>query len=159
MCYSSTYILFEDTHTTIAMAVILAHKNSWPVSSDLRGRLGFRCMMSWQRDGVVVGCGAQNNPRVVGIGNDHEVPLFDDGQRGAAALDRVQVATAPELAIHSGACGHVGLLPEVELAVAKLLLVVDERRQRERLMLVVFVRDFQVGNMDSSLAFVYENDS
>jgi hypothetical protein len=38
--------------------------------------------------------------------------------------------------------GHVGLLPEVELAVAKFLLVVDERRRRERLVLVVFVRGF-----------------
>jgi hypothetical protein len=54
--------------------------------------------------------------------------------------------------------GHVGLLPEVELAVAKFLLIVNERRQRERLMLVVFVRGFQVKNMDSSLALVYEND-
>ena len=55
--------------------------------------------------------------------------------------------------------GHVGLLSEVELAVVKLLLVVDERRQRECLVLVVFVRGFQVRNMDSSLALVYENDS
>ena len=47
--------------------------------------------------------------------------------------------------------GHVGLLPEFELAVAKFLLVVGERRQRERLVLVVFVRGFQVRNMDSSL--------
>jgi hypothetical protein len=86
-------------------------------------------------------------------------PLFEDGQRGAAALDRVQAATAPELAEHSDACGHVVLLPEVELAVAKLLFVVDERRQRERLLPVVFVRGFQVRNMDSSLALVYENDS
>ena len=51
--------------------------------------------------------------------------------------------------------GHVGLLPEVELAVVKLLLIVDERRQRERLLLVVFVRGFQVINMDSYLALVY----
>jgi hypothetical protein len=36
--------------------------------------------------------------------------------------------------------GHVGLLSEVELAVVKLLLVVNERRQRERLVLVVFVQ-------------------
>jgi hypothetical protein len=84
--------------------------------------------------------------------------LFEDGQRGAAALDHVQAAAAPELAEHSGACGHVGLLPEVELAVTKLLLVVDEQRQRERLLPVVFVRGFQVRNMDSSLALVYEND-
>jgi hypothetical protein len=42
-----TYILFEDTHTTATMVVIPAHKNSWPVSSDLRGRLGFRWMISW----------------------------------------------------------------------------------------------------------------
>jgi hypothetical protein len=68
------------------------------------------------------------------------------------------VAT-PELVIHSGACGHEGLLPEVELAVTKLLLVVEERRQRERLLLVVFVRDFQVRNIESSLVLVYENDS
>jgi hypothetical protein len=54
--------------------------------------------------------------------------------------------------------GHVGLLPEVKLAVAKFLLVVGERRQRERLVLVVFVRGFQVRNMDSPLALVYEND-
>jgi hypothetical protein len=54
--------------------------------------------------------------------------------------------------------GHVGLLPEVELAVVKLLLVIDERRQRDRLVLVVFVWGFHVRNMDSSLALVYEND-
>jgi hypothetical protein len=69
-------------------------------------------------------------------------PMFDVGQHGAAALDYVQAATAPELAEYSGACNHVGLLPEVELAVAKLLLVVDERRQHERLLLVVFVQGF-----------------
>jgi hypothetical protein len=67
------------------------------------------------------------------------------------------VAT-PELAVYIGACGHIGLLPEVELVVAKLL-VVDKRRQRERLRLVVFVRGFQVRNMNSSLVLVYENDS
>jgi hypothetical protein len=64
-----------------------------------------------------------------------------------------------ELIIHSGSCGHVGLLPEVELVVIKLLLIVDEQRQRERLLLVVFVRGFQARNMDSSLVIVYENDS
>jgi hypothetical protein len=64
----------------------------------------------------------------------------------------------------AGACrtqrrmGHVGLLPEVELAVAKLLLVVDEQHQRDRLVLVVFVRGLQVRNMDSSLTLIYEND-
>jgi hypothetical protein len=58
-----------------------------------------------------VGCGAQNNPRVTSVGDNHEVPLFDDGQCGAAALDRVQAVTAPELTVHSGACDHVGLLP------------------------------------------------
>jgi hypothetical protein len=93
------------------------------------------------------------------FGDDHEVSLFEDGQRGAAAQDRVQAAAAPELAEHSDTCGHVVLLPEVELAVAKLLLVVDERRQRECFLPVVFVRVFQVRNMDSSLALVYENDS
>jgi hypothetical protein len=64
-----------------------------------------------------------------------------------------------ELVIHSGSCGQVGLLPEVELTIVKLLLVVDERCQRERLLLVVFVRGFQARNMDLSLALVYENDS
>jgi hypothetical protein len=54
--------------------------------------------------------------------------------------------------------GHVGLLPKVELAVAKFLLAIDERRQRERLVLVVYVQGFQVRNMDSSLALIYEND-
>ena len=85
--------------------------------------------------------------------------MLDDGQCGAAALDRVQAAAASELVIHSGSCGHVGLLLEVVLAVFKLPLVVDERRQRERLLLVVFVRGFQRRNMDSFLALVYENDS
>jgi hypothetical protein len=74
-------------------------------------------------------------------------------------LDRVQAAAVPELAEHNDACDHVVLLPEVELAVAKLLFVVNERRQRERLLSVVFVQGFQVRNMDSSLALVYENDS
>jgi hypothetical protein len=71
-------------------------------------------------------------------------------------LDRVQAAVAPELAEHNGACDHVEMLSEVELAVAKLRLIVDERRQCERLLPVVFVRGFQVRNMDSSLALVYE---
>ena len=31
-----------------------------------------------------------------------------------------------EPVVHSGACGHVGLLSKVELAVAKLLLIIDE---------------------------------
>jgi hypothetical protein len=112
-----------------------------------------------RRDGAIIGCGAQNNPRVADVGNDHEVPLLDDGQRGAAARDHVQVAAAFELVIHNGSCGHIGLLPEVDLTVIKLLLVVDERRQRERLLLMVYVRGFQARNMDSSLAMVYENDS
>jgi hypothetical protein len=110
-------------------------------------------------DDAIVGCGAQNNPRVADVGDDHEVPLLDGRQRGATALEHVQAADAPELVVHSDTCGHVGLLLEVELAVAKLLLVVDERRQRERLLLVVFVRGFQLRNMYSSLALVYENDS
>jgi hypothetical protein len=54
---------------------------------------------------------------------------------------------------------HIGLFLEVELAVAKFLLVVDERPQCECLLLMVFVRGFQVRNMDSCLAFVYKNDS
>jgi hypothetical protein len=64
-----------------------------------------------------------------------------------------------ELVVHNGVCGHLGLLLEVELAVAKLLLAVNERRQHELLLLVVFVQGFQVRNMDSSLTLVYENDS
>jgi hypothetical protein len=110
-------------------------------------------------DGVIVGCVAQNNLRVADVDNDHEVTLLDDGQHSPATLDRVQVATASELVIHSGSCGHVGLLPEVELAVVKLLLIVDERHQRKHLLLVVFVRGFQARNMDSSLTMVYENNS
>jgi hypothetical protein len=82
------------------------------------------------------------HPRVVDVGDDHEVPLLNDGQRGAAALHCVQVAAAPELVVHSGTCDHVGLLLEVELAVAKLFLVVDERCQREWLLLMVFVLGF-----------------
>jgi hypothetical protein len=59
-----------------AMAVVPAHKNSWPVSSDLRGRLSFRWWWAGRCDGTVVGCGAQNNPRVADIGDDHEVPCL-----------------------------------------------------------------------------------
>jgi hypothetical protein len=47
MRYSSIYIVFEDTHTTSATTIVSAHKNSWPVSSDLHGKLGFRWTMSW----------------------------------------------------------------------------------------------------------------
>jgi hypothetical protein len=53
------------------------------------------------------------------------------------------VVASRELVVHSGACDHVGLLLEVELTVAKLLLVIDERRQRECLLLMVFVRGFK----------------
>jgi hypothetical protein len=66
---------------------------------------------------------------------------------------------APELVVHSGICGHVGLFLEIKLAVAKFLLVVDERPQRECLLLMMFVRGFQIRNMDSCLALVYKNDS
>jgi hypothetical protein len=76
-----------------------------------------------------------------------------------SAVQPLWTASKPELTEHSGACGQVGLLPEVKLAVAKLLLVVYERRQRERLLPVVFVLGFQVRNMDSSLVLVYKNDS
>jgi hypothetical protein len=31
----------------VRTTIVLAHKNAWPVSSDLRGRLGFRWTMSW----------------------------------------------------------------------------------------------------------------
>jgi hypothetical protein len=68
------------------------------------------------------------------------------------------VAT-PELVVHSGTYDHVGLFLEVELAVAKFLLVVDERPQRECFLLMMFVRGFQVRNMNSCLALVYKNDS
>jgi hypothetical protein len=70
-------------------------------------------------------------------------PLLNDGQRGAAALDRVQAAALRELVVHNGACDHVGLFLEVELTVAKLFLVIDERRKRECLLLMVFVRGFK----------------
>jgi hypothetical protein len=111
------------------------------------------------RDGAVIGCGAQNNPGVTDVGDDREVPLLDNGQRDTVALDRVQVVATSKLVIHSDTCSHVGLLAEVELVVAKFILVIDERRQRERLLLVVFARGFQVKNIDSSLALVYKNDS
>jgi hypothetical protein len=66
---------------------------------------------------------------------------------------------APELVVHSGTYDHVGLFLEVELAVTKFLLVVDERPQRECFLLMMFVRGFQVRNMNSCLALVYKNDS
>jgi hypothetical protein len=53
------------------------------------------------------------------------------------------VAASRELVVHSGTCDHVRLPLEVELTVVKLLLVIDERRQRECLLLMVFVRGFK----------------
>jgi hypothetical protein len=53
------------------------------------------------------------------------------------------VVASRELVIHSGVCDHVGLLLEVELTVVKLFLVIDERRQRECLLLMVFARGFK----------------
>jgi len=100
---------------------------TWQVGLEVDGELD-------GRDGAVVGRGAQDGPGVADVGDDHEVPLLDDGQRGAAALDGVEAAAASELVVDGGARGHVGLLPEVELAVAEPLLAVDERRQRERLL-------------------------
>jgi hypothetical protein len=47
------------------------------------------------------------------------------------------------LTMDNSACNHVGLLLEVELAVAKFLLVIDERRQRKCLLLIVFVQGFK----------------
>jgi hypothetical protein len=47
MCYSTTYIMFEGTHTMSATVIVLAHKNLYLVSSDLCGKLGFRWTMSW----------------------------------------------------------------------------------------------------------------
>jgi hypothetical protein len=44
-----------------------------------------------------------------------------------AALHRIQAAAALELVVHSGTCGHIGLFLDVELAVAKFLLVIDEQ--------------------------------
>jgi hypothetical protein len=158
MRYSFTYIMFNDTHTTSATTIVPTHKNSWPVSSDLRGRLGFSGRWAGRRD-VVIECGAQNNPRVIDVGDDHEAPLLDDGQRGSTALHHVQAAAAPELVVHNDTCGHVGLFLKVELAVTKFLLVVDEQPQRECLMLMLFVRGFQVRNMYSCLALVYKNGS
>jgi hypothetical protein len=66
------------------------------------------------------------------------------------------VVASRELVVHSGACDHVGLLLEVELTVAKLLLVIDERHQHECLLLMVCCSGFQIRNMDSCLALVYE---
>ena len=98
--------------------------------------------MDDELDGVMASSSdaVSRTTQVVDIGDNHEAPLLNDGQRGAAALDRVQAAASRELVVHSGACDHVRLLLEVELTVAKLLLVIDERRQRECLLLMEFVR-------------------
>jgi len=86
-------------------------------------------------EGAAVGReGAQDGPGVADVGDDQEVALLDDGQRGGAAVDGVEAAAAAELVVDGSAGGHVGLLPEVEPAVAELLLAVDERRQREGLL-------------------------
>jgi hypothetical protein len=39
---SSTYIMFEDTHTTSAMVVVPAHKNSWSISTRLTWQVGLQ---------------------------------------------------------------------------------------------------------------------
>jgi hypothetical protein len=41
------YIHLVRGHShNVATTIVPAHKNSWPISSDLRGRLSFRWMMS-----------------------------------------------------------------------------------------------------------------
>jgi hypothetical protein len=123
----------------VRTTIVLAHKNAWSVSSDLRGRLGFRWTMSWTAWWRHRRMRCPEQPKSRRRWLRPWGSLLDGRQRSASALNRVQATAAPELVVHSGACGHVGLFPEVELAVAKLLLVVDERRQRERLLVVVFV--------------------
>jgi hypothetical protein len=39
---SSTYIMFEDTHTTSAMAVVPAYKNSWLIRTRLTWQVGLQ---------------------------------------------------------------------------------------------------------------------
>jgi hypothetical protein len=46
-CATPLHTSCSRTLTTSATVVVPAHKNSWSVSSDLRGRLGFRWTMSW----------------------------------------------------------------------------------------------------------------
>jgi hypothetical protein len=150
-------------HTSCSRILIQRQQRPSSQRTRIHGQSVATYVACWasggRRDGVVVECGAQNNLRFIDVGDDHEVPLLDDGQRGAAALHRVQAAATPELVVHSGTCGHVRLFLEVEPAVAKFLLIVDERPQCECLLLMVFVRGFQVRNMDSCLALVFKNDS
>jgi hypothetical protein len=158
MRYSFTYILFEDTHTTSATAVVPAHNNSWLISSDLRGRLGFRWMMSWtawwrRRQ---MRCPKQPESR-----QRWRRPwdlLLDNGQRGAAALDHIQMAAAPKLAVHSS------MRPRRTASRGRT----DSRQTSSRCRWATPMRaplgsgvcsGFQVRNMDLSLALVYENDS
>ena len=158
MRYSTTYIMFEDTHTTSATSIVLAHKNSCSVSSDLRGRLGFRWTMSWTAWWRRRRMRCPKQPESRRRWRQPWGPLLNDGQRGAAALDRVQAAASRELVVHSGACDHVGLLLEVELTVAKLLLIIEATPTRVPPAHGV-CSGFQVRNMDSCLTLVYENDS
>ncbi|PWZ39654.1 hypothetical protein Zm00014a_018608 [Zea mays] len=148
MRYSSTYIMFNDTHTTSATTIVPTHKNSWPVSSDFTWQVGLQ--VDDELDDVMASS-SNAIPRTTResptLATTMRSPCLTM-ERGAAALHRVQAAAASELVVHNGTCGHVGLFLEVELAVAKFLLVVDERPQRECLLLMVFVRGFQVRNMD-----------
>jgi hypothetical protein len=125
MRYSTTYIMFEDTHTTSATSIVPAHKNSCPVSSDVCGRFGFRWTMSWTTWWRRRRMRCPEQPESRRRWRQPWGPLLNNGQRGTAALYRVQAAALRELVVHSGACDHVWLLLEVELIVAKLLLVID----------------------------------
>jgi hypothetical protein len=99
MRYSSTYIMFEDTNTTsqrpssqrtrIHGRSVATYVAGWALGGRWVGR----------HDGAIVECGAQNNPRVADVGDDHEAPLLDYGQRDAPALERVKAAAAPELVV------------------------------------------------------------
>jgi heme/copper-type cytochrome/quinol oxidase subunit 4 len=109
--------------------------------TPVSGRLAFPPSRSASRS-THLGWGTRRHS-LVGSGTPRSRNADNDGQRGAAALYRVQVAIAMELVVHSGTCGHVGLFLEVELTVVKFLLVVDERSQRECLLLMVFVWGFQ----------------
>uniref|UniRef100_A0A0E0HDB1 Uncharacterized protein n=1 Tax=Oryza nivara TaxID=4536 RepID=A0A0E0HDB1_ORYNI len=83
---------------------------------------------------VVGGGGGQDGARVADVGDDEEVAVLDEGQRGAAAVDGVEAAAGAELGVDGGAGGQVGLAPQVGPALAEpLLAAVDERRQRHGL--------------------------
>jgi hypothetical protein len=81
-CNNQYHAGFDICHNLHGL-IIVEHVTRF----DLGGRWAGR------RDGVVVGCGVQNNPKVADVGADHEVSCLTIDSAVQPLSDRIQVAS------------------------------------------------------------------